>query len=161
MIITHEQFADYLNKVREHLDWAPPPFVDIVFDGPPGPEAGRFVEVDDHNKRSIKFGEWIAAGCGQWRLRINSNMRLYFLALALNGEAGELANLVKKEWRGDTPHEGHDRRAEIINELADVAGYAFLLAAELGVDLLAETYRKVREAEQKQAFKDHQAGKST
>ena len=33
--------------------------VDIVFDGPPGPESGRFVEVEDASGNSIKFGEWI------------------------------------------------------------------------------------------------------
>lgn len=30
----------------------------IVFDGPPGPEAGRFVEVEDRHGRSISAGEW-------------------------------------------------------------------------------------------------------
>lgn len=30
----------------------------IVFDGPPGPEAGRFVEVEDHEGRSIRVGHW-------------------------------------------------------------------------------------------------------
>ncbi len=29
----------------------------IIFDGPPGPEAGRFVEVERDGK-SINFGEW-------------------------------------------------------------------------------------------------------
>lgn len=33
--------------------------VDIVFDGPPGPEAGRFIEVEDAAGNSIKLGEWI------------------------------------------------------------------------------------------------------
>ena len=33
--------------------------IDIVFDGPPGPEPGRFVEVEDTNGNSIRVGEWI------------------------------------------------------------------------------------------------------
>ena len=33
-------------------------FVDIVFDGPPGPESGRFVEVENSQGKSISFGEW-------------------------------------------------------------------------------------------------------
>ena len=33
--------------------------VDIVFDGPPGPEGNRFIEVGDASGRSITFGEWI------------------------------------------------------------------------------------------------------
>lgn len=44
-------------------------FVDIVFDGPPSHEAGRFVEVEDENGASIKAGEWIESP-PYWRLRI-------------------------------------------------------------------------------------------
>ena len=33
--------------------------VHIVFDGPPGPEGNRFIEVEDASGRSIAFGEWI------------------------------------------------------------------------------------------------------
>ena len=33
--------------------------VDIVFDGPPGPEGNRFIEVEDALGRSIRFGLWI------------------------------------------------------------------------------------------------------
>ena len=45
-------------------------YVDIVFDGPPGPESGRFVEVEDANGRSIRLGEWVARPDGYWALRI-------------------------------------------------------------------------------------------
>lgn len=45
-------------------------FVDVVFDGPPGPEGGRFVEVEDPAGRSIDCGEWITSGAGMWALRI-------------------------------------------------------------------------------------------
>ena len=44
--------------------------IDIVFDGPPGPEAGRFVEVEDEDGKSIKVGEWIQRDDGFWALRI-------------------------------------------------------------------------------------------
>lgn len=30
----------------------------IVFDGPPGPESGRFVEVEDEDGNSISVGTW-------------------------------------------------------------------------------------------------------
>ena len=30
--------------------------IDIVFDGPPGQDAGRFIEVEDENGRSINAG---------------------------------------------------------------------------------------------------------
>ena len=45
------------------------PFVDIVFDGPPGQQAGRFVEVENSDGQSIKFGEWIQRKDGYWVLR--------------------------------------------------------------------------------------------
>lgn len=47
-------------------------YIDIVFDGPPGPEAGRFVEVEDENGRSLNFGEWIHRDDGYWVLRVLS-----------------------------------------------------------------------------------------
>jgi len=47
-------------------------YVDIVFDGPPGPEAGRFVEVEDASGKSIKLGEWLQRPDGSWALRIQA-----------------------------------------------------------------------------------------
>lgn len=44
--------------------------VDIVFDGPPGHESGRFVEVEDSNGASISIGEWVKRDDGYWALRI-------------------------------------------------------------------------------------------
>lgn len=46
-----------------------------------------------------------------------------FLALALCGEAGELANLIKKRWR-----DGVDMSDEIRDEIADIRVYLELLA---------------------------------
>jgi len=45
-------------------------FLDIVFDGPPGHESGRFVEVEDPTGKSVCAGEWIDRGNGFWALRI-------------------------------------------------------------------------------------------
>jgi hypothetical protein len=45
-------------------------FIDIVFDGPPGPEAGRFVEVEDCFGKSVKAGEWVERPDGNWALRL-------------------------------------------------------------------------------------------
>jgi hypothetical protein len=42
---------------------------DIVFEGSPGPEAPRFVEVEDPPGRSISFGEWVKRDDGYWVLR--------------------------------------------------------------------------------------------
>ena len=59
--------ADELLALRE-----PSEPVDIVFDGPPGPESGRFVEVESPPGKSIKFGEWLQRDDGYWVLRINA-----------------------------------------------------------------------------------------
>jgi hypothetical protein len=57
-------------------------YIDIVFDGPPSAESGRFVEVENDQGASITVGDWIEPTCkadhthdGQacdqyWRLRI-------------------------------------------------------------------------------------------
>jgi len=44
--------------------------INIIFDGPPGPEAGRFVEVEDDDGNSIRVGEWCERTNGLWALRI-------------------------------------------------------------------------------------------
>jgi hypothetical protein len=44
-------------------------YIDIVFDGPPGPLTGRFVEVEDHTGKSIAFGKWVHRPDGYWALR--------------------------------------------------------------------------------------------
>ena len=46
--------------------------IDIVFDGPPGPEAGRFVEVEDAAGKSMRFGTWVHRPDGFWVLRIST-----------------------------------------------------------------------------------------
>jgi hypothetical protein len=45
-------------------------FIDIVFDGPPSHESGRFVEVENSAGKSINFGEWVKRPDGYWALRI-------------------------------------------------------------------------------------------
>jgi hypothetical protein len=44
-------------------------YIDIVFDGPPGSEGCRFVEVEDHTGKSIKLGEWVLRPDGYWVIR--------------------------------------------------------------------------------------------
>ena len=46
------------------------PFIDILFDGPPGPTAGRFVDVVDSGGRGVILGEWLDHGDGYWTLRL-------------------------------------------------------------------------------------------
>lgn len=44
-------------------------FIDVVFDGPPSHESGRFVEVEDPHGRSISYGQWVHRADGYWALR--------------------------------------------------------------------------------------------
>lgn len=55
----------------ERLDRIKKNHFDIVFDGPPGPDAGRFVEVEDADGRSITLGKWLQRPDGYWVLRIS------------------------------------------------------------------------------------------
>jgi hypothetical protein len=45
-------------------------YFDIVFDGPPGPKSGRFVEVEDKDGEGVAVGEWVERPDGFWALRI-------------------------------------------------------------------------------------------
>jgi NTP pyrophosphatase (non-canonical NTP hydrolase) len=58
-----------------------------------------------------------------------SNTDERFLALALCGEAGELANMIKKRWR-----DGADLTEEIRDEIADIRVYLELLAKCFGIE---------------------------
>lgn len=44
--------------------------INIIFDGGPGAEPGRFVEVELDNGQSVNVGQWIERSNGWWALRI-------------------------------------------------------------------------------------------
>ena len=48
--------------------------INIIFDGPPGPEAGRFVEVENDDREGVSVGEWIERDDGLWALRITAGL---------------------------------------------------------------------------------------
>lgn len=60
--------------------------------------------------------------------------------LAVTGELGEAANIIKKIRRGD--YELDDVREQLADELADVVTYLDLLAHRCGIDLGKATERK-------------------
>lgn len=76
---------------------------------------------------------------------------IHFLALALCGEVGELANLVKKDWRQAWGEKVDQARleAEIADEIADANVYLYLLARALNVDMNVATDRKLIEVEKR------------
>jgi NTP pyrophosphatase (non-canonical NTP hydrolase) len=79
---------------------------------------------------------------GRWP--VNSNEDKRFLALALCGEAGELANMVKKLWRGDKIP-----LIDIWKELADVRIYLELLVVAFDCNLDATCIEKLKEVQQR------------
>jgi NTP pyrophosphatase (non-canonical NTP hydrolase) len=74
-----------------------------------------------------------------------------YVALNIAGEAGELANLMKKIWRGDTRianAEGYgvitdEQRMLIADEIADVMMLTLVLANHLNIDVETEVARKL------------------
>ena len=80
-----------------------------------------------------------------------------YLALSLAGEAGELANAMKKLWRQDErigARDGFDaipadHKAGIADELADVVMLCVVLANHLGIDVDAELTRKLQLIDQR------------
>jgi NTP pyrophosphatase (non-canonical NTP hydrolase) len=82
-----------------------------------------------------------------------------FLALSLMGEAGEVADVVKKLWRTE-PRMGSrdgfaamppDVREALAEELADVVILAVVLANHIGVDIEHEAERKLTVIEERLA----------
>src|SRR5207237_744568 len=74
---------------------------------------------------------------------------LNFLALAICGEAGELANLVKKRWRGDEVD-----RDQIRDEIADIRIYLEHLSRHLDIDLDKACERKLEEVNERLRAKE-------
>jgi hypothetical protein len=64
----HVLLPELLSELRERR--AADSSIDIVFDGPPSHQAGRFVEVEDAQGHGISIGTWIDRGDGMWALRI-------------------------------------------------------------------------------------------
>jgi NTP pyrophosphatase (non-canonical NTP hydrolase) len=65
----------------------------------------------------------------------DTNPTIAWWTLALVGEAGELANKVKKIWRDDQDMVTDQRRHELLCELGDVLAYSSALAQALGANL--------------------------
>ena len=74
-----------------------------------------------------------------------------YLALSIAGEAGELANRMKKLWRKDSGigrPEGfrladREDREQVADELADIVMLCIVLANHLDIDVEAELKRKL------------------
>ena len=82
------------------------------------------MDADEYQRAALKtLKEW-----GKLREDLNN---IVYLALAINGEAGEVAEVVKKAWR-----DGKEVDKDwLVEELGDVLWYVAVLAHELGVSL--------------------------
>ena len=71
--------------------------INIIFDGPPNNESGRFVEVETDDGKSINIGAWSEHNDGHWALRITElptdqgSTRL----MQLNSDLYRLLNIVE------------------------------------------------------------------
>jgi NTP pyrophosphatase (non-canonical NTP hydrolase) len=61
--------------------------------------------------------------------------RVYYPALGLCGEAGEVANKVKKVFRDDNGQVSDEKRAALKGEIGDVLWYVAGLASDLSLSL--------------------------
>lgn len=77
-----------------------------------------------------------------------------FLALSLCGEAGELANEIKKEWRADGFHNWdgqrtQENRRKVADEIADVQTLLYRLALNMNIDIDTACDNKIDELDAK------------
>ena len=84
--------------------------------------------LDDYQQSAGKTAVYPRVGPG-------NGSGIVYTTLGLTGEAGEVANQVKKILRDDFGMLLPERRAKIIDELGDVLWYAALLATELDTSL--------------------------
>ena len=75
--------------------------------------------------------------------------RIVYSALGLAGEAGELANKVKKIMRGDTNRE--ELVEGIKGEMGDVLWYLAAMADDLGLDLAEVASENINKVQSRQA----------
>lgn len=64
-----------------------------------------------------------------------TNIGLAYTSLGLAGEAGEIANKVKKVYRDDGGNVTGEARQDLLDELGDVLWYVAALASELHIEL--------------------------
>jgi NTP pyrophosphatase (non-canonical NTP hydrolase) len=103
-------------------------------------------------QRSVEIHErFLKLAQAKGKLKSDSEV-LCFLALAISGEAGELANLIKKTWRGDKV-EGD----QIRDEIADIRIYLEHISRHLNIDLDQACDRKLDEVADRLTAKERNA----
>lgn len=96
--------------------------------------ADKIPELDSEKLKRIVFSfDEYQRGAAKTAIYPNVGNNIYYPALGLGGEVGEVLNKIKKIMRGDKSLE--DKREEIAAELGDCMWYIAQLATELKVDL--------------------------
>jgi len=96
----------------------------------------RFGNMSNQKQKEMTFNNYQAnAGRTAFYPRDFKNEGLYYTTLGLVGEAGEVANKVKKIMRDSEGKLTKINKADIFDELGDVLWYCASLADELGVNL--------------------------
>lgn len=78
--------------------------LNVIFDGPPGPVAGRFVEVENDAGESVRM-EWTERPDGYWALRFYGDAEID--AAYESGEARE-----RERWQA--------RESDLLREIRDL-----------------------------------------
>lgn len=94
------------------------------------------MRFNEYQREAIKTALYPGAGSGRYE-------SLSYAALGLSGEAGEIANKVKKVFRDDGGVLSEEKRQQIADELGDVLWYAAQVATELDIDLEDPAERNV------------------
>jgi NTP pyrophosphatase (non-canonical NTP hydrolase) len=98
-------------------------------------EKYKDMEMNEYQRKSVKFAIYPATH------------RILYPALGLAGEAGEVANKVKKFIRDGADKESFEvKKVEIAAEIGDVLWYCAALAHDLGFnlsDIASENYSKL------------------
>lgn len=98
-------------------------------------EKYKDMEMNDYQRKSVEFAIYPATH------------RILYPALGLAGEAGEVANKVKKFIRDGADKEAFEvKKIEIAAEIGDVLWYCAALAHDLGYnlsDIASENYAKL------------------
>lgn len=81
-------------------------------------------------------------------------LRLLYLAAALTGESGEVANIVKKVIRDDSGILEHTRREALLDELGDCLWYLAEFCTQLDLDLSEVAQHNIDKLEARFAAKN-------
>lgn len=109
-------------------------------------EQAHRIALKEHREMTVTSDELraIAREHIKFPACVPEGLRHYFFALELCGETGEVANQLKKQWRGD-PGEFRQRA---ISELRDAQCIILFLAEMLGDDVLAGAKTNMLDFEQ-------------